>query len=72
MGYQPKKATFTVARDSKNQRIFTAVNRRAKFVCKRLGKRTKLTESDMRKAKTMGSYKLYAYNAAGVRQPVRV
>lgn len=68
--YKPRKATFTV-KGEKSDRIFTPVNRRAHIVAKKLGKRTKVTVADLKKAKGMGSYKLCAYNAEGELKPVR-
>lgn len=55
--YKPRKATFAVAGVGAN-RIFSPVNKRAKTVAKKLGKRTRITVADMRKAKSMGSYRL--------------
>jgi hypothetical protein len=55
--FKPRKATFSVRKEN-GQRLFTPVNRRAKIVAKKLGKRTRVTLADMRKAKTMGSYRL--------------
>lgn len=55
--FKPRKATFRVTGE-KGARIFVPVNRRAKIVAKKLGKRTRVTVADLKKAKSMGSYKL--------------
>lgn len=57
-----RKATFTVTGKGK-ERVFTAVNKRAKTVCKKLGKRTKVTASELKSSVGKGSYKFYAYQA---------
>jgi hypothetical protein len=64
--YKPRKATFTVE-IVKGQRHFTAVNKRAKTVCKKLGKRTKttLTLQELRSTINKGSYKFFAYTPDG-------
>lgn len=64
--YKPRKATFTVTGKGKD-RIFTPVNKRAKTVARKLGKRTRVTVADMQRAKTMGSYKLVQYTDKGLR-----
>ena len=55
-----KKATFTVE-TVKGKRVFTAVNKRAHYVAKRLGKRTKVSVTDLKRTKSMGSYKMYQW-----------
>ena len=57
-----RKATFSVE-VIKGQRVFTAVNRRAKIVCSKNGKRTKLTLSQLKSSVNKGSYKFFAYGA---------
>lgn len=69
--YKPRKATFTVEGKGK-ERIFAPVNRRAHIVAKKLGKRTRVTVEDIRKAKSLGSYRLYFYDKAGALKPVSV
>ena len=64
--FKPRKATFT-EKTEKSQRVFVPVNKRAKTVARKLGKRTRLTVADMKKAKKMGSYKLYKYTESGLR-----
>lgn len=58
------KATFTVE-TVKGQRVFTAVNKRAHSVCKRLGKRRKLTAKELKSTKGLGSYRMYQYVPKG-------
>lgn len=65
--YKPRKATFLCAGKGA-ERVFTPVNRRAKIVAKKAGKRTKVTVSDLKSGK--GSYKFYFYDKAGVLKPI--
>lgn len=61
-----RKATFTVEGNGKD-RVFTAVNKRAKTVAKKLGKRTKLTASELKSTQGKGTYKFYAYTDSGLK-----
>lgn len=65
-----RKATFTVE-TVKGERVFTAVNKRAHIVLKKLGKRTKASASLLKQAVGMGSYKLYQYGADGTLKAIR-
>lgn len=49
--YKPpvRKATFTVEK-TKGKRVFHAVNKRAHKLAKRVGKRSKLTSSELKQA----------------------
>ncbi len=58
--FKPRKATFTVKK-VKGARIFTPVNKRAKHVARKAGKRTKLTVADLKKLKGTGTYKYFVY-----------
>lgn len=69
--YKPRKATFTSEGKGKD-RIFTPVNKRAKTVVKKAGKRTKVTLADLAKTKDIGSYVYYVYTAKGVLAPLKV
>lgn len=62
--YQGRKATFAV-KLVKGQRVFTPVNRRAKIVARKLGKRTRITLAEMRQTQGKGSYTFYAYTSVG-------
>ena len=62
--YTSRKATFSV-KLVKGQRVFTPVNRRAKIVARKLGKRTRITLAEMRKTQGNGSYTFYAYTSVG-------
>lgn len=68
--YAPK-ATFKVTKTTKQGRVFTPVNKRAKIVAKRLSKRTKITVQELRSSVGKGSYKFYQYNADGTLSPIR-
>lgn len=59
-GVKARKATFTVTGVGAD-RIFTPVNKRAKTVARKAGKRTKVTVSDLRKLKGTGTYRYYQY-----------
>lgn len=61
--YQPK-ATFNVAKVN-NQRFFTPVNKRARIVVRKAGKRKGLTASQLKAQVGKGSYKFFAYAVAG-------
>lgn len=61
MGTITKKATFTVAGKGK-ERIFTPVNKRAKCVAKKLGKRTKVTAAELRSSVGKGTYTFWVYS----------
>jgi hypothetical protein len=67
--YKPRKATFVVTGKGVD-RVFTPVNRRAKTVAKKAGKRTKVTVADLKALVGKGSYKFYFYDKAGVLKPV--
>lgn len=71
MGTITRKATFTVVGEGK-ERIFTPVNKRAKCVAKKLGKRTKVTAAELRSSVGKGSYKFYQYNADKSLKAIRV
>lgn len=62
-----RKATFTVAK-VKGQRVFTAVNKRAKTVARKAGKRTKVTVADLKKLQGSGTYVYYAYTDSGLKK----
>lgn len=55
-----RKATF-----KKSGEFFTPVNKRAKTVAKKAGKRTRVTLADLKKLKNTGSYKYYEYVGKG-------
>ena len=61
--YAPK-ATFEV-KVVKGVRQFTAVNKRAKAVAKKLGKRKHLSMNELKNSVGKGSYKFYAYGVKG-------
>lgn len=65
-----RKATFTVE-TVKGKRVFTAINKRAHNVAKRLGKRSKITLAEMRQTKGLGSYKMYQYTKEGTLKPIK-
>jgi len=67
---KPRKATFTVE-TVKGARLFTAVNERAHIVCRKGGKRTKLTVKELKALVGAGTYKFYAYNDKGELKPVK-
>lgn len=69
--FKARKATFKVVKGSGNEQVLTAVNRRAHIVAKKLGKRSLVTRAQLKATSGKGSYKIYIYNAAGVRQPLR-
>lgn len=60
MGAYTRKATF-VETKVKGVRVFTAVNKRAKTVVKRAGKRTKVTASELKALKGKGTYTFWKY-----------
>ncbi len=68
--FTPRKATFTVTKE-KGQRVFHAVNKRAHTVCKKAGKRTMLTASQLKAQVGKGSYKFYQYNDNGALKPIK-
>ncbi len=61
MGSYSAKATFTVTKDKGGKRVFHAVNKRAKTVCRKAGKRTTLTTAELKKLVGKGSYRFFAY-----------
>lgn len=69
--FKPRKATFKVEGEGK-KRVFHAVNRRAHIVCRKAGKRTKLSASELKALVGKGTYKFYAYDQAGNLKAVRV
>lgn len=71
--YQGRKATFTVSKNNKNVRAFTAVNKPAHAVTKKLGKRgTHATVSmqELRASVGAGSYRFYYYTDTGALKPI--
>lgn len=62
-----RKATFTVAK-VKGSRIFTPVNKRAKTVARKAGKRTRVTVADLKKLQGSGTYVYYAYTDSGLKK----
>lgn len=68
--YKPKKATFTVVGAGKT-RVFTVVNKRAKYVARKAGKRTKITVAELRALKGTGTYKYFAYAPNGDLKAIR-
>lgn len=56
------KATF-ISEVVKGKRVFTAVNKRAHTVCKKSGKKTKLSVTELKASVGKGSYKFYEYKA---------
>lgn len=69
MGNFHPKATFTTEGKGKN-RVFTAVNKRAHNVCKKAGKRSKLTYEQLKALKGTGTYKYYEW-VEGELKPIR-
>lgn len=69
--FKPRKATFTVKK-VKGVRIFTPVNKRAKIVARKAGKRTKVTVADLKKLKNSGSYKYFAYTSEGTLKAIKL
>jgi len=67
----PRKATFTVE-TVKGERLFTAVNRRAHTVCRKAGKRSKLSAKELKALVGQGTYKFYAYGDKGELKAIRV
>lgn len=67
---KPRKATFTVEGKGK-ERVFTAVNKRAHIVCRKAGKRSKLTAAALKAMVGKGTYKFYAYDNEGNLKAVR-
>lgn len=67
---KPRKATFTVE-VIKGKRQFTAVNKRAHTVARKLGKRTKLSLAELKSTVGKGSYKFYAYGVDGTLKPIK-
>lgn len=70
MSYAPK-ATFKVAKTTKQGRVFTPVNKRAKTVAKKLGKRTIISVQELKSTVGKGSYKFYQYTQDGSLKPIR-
>ena len=66
-----RKATFKVKKVN-GKRVFYAVNKRAMRVCRKAGKRTKVTVAELKALKDSGSYKYYAYNDEGLLKPIRL
>ena len=62
-----RKATFNVAK-VKGSRTFVPVNKRAKTVVKKAGKRTKVTVADLKKLEGSGTYVYYAYTDSGLKR----
>ena len=65
----PRVASFTV-KSEKGVKIFTPVNKRAKKLALKAGKRTRLTGSDLKKFD--GYYKLQAYTSAGTLKNIKL
>jgi hypothetical protein len=65
-----RKATFNVE-VIKGQRVFTAVNKRAHTVARKLGKRSKLTVAELKSSVGKGSYKFYQYTSEGTLKPIK-
>lgn len=68
---KPRKATFMVISTTKHGRVFAPVNKRAKFVARRLGVRTKITVQALKASQSVGSYKFYFYDSAGQLKPIK-
>lgn len=66
--YAPK-ATFKVEGTGK-QRVFRAVNKRAKNVARKLGKRSVLSYEELKSTVGKGTYKFYAYQGDTLK-PIR-
>lgn len=71
--YKAKKATFLLLppKTAKHDRVFSPVNKRAKFVAKKLGVRTKITAAALKASKNAGTYKFYFYDSEGALKPIR-
>lgn len=65
----PRVASFSV-RKEKGQRIFTPVNKRAKRLAVKVGKRTRVTAAELKQFK--GYYKLRQYNGKGELKAIKV
>lgn len=63
----PRKATFEVKKE-KGVRVFTPVNKRAKKMARKLGKRTRLGVAELRQFK--GYHQLYQYSGGNLKRIV--
>ena len=71
--FQGGKATFSV-KLVKGQRQFTAVNKRAHNVTKKLGKRNRhatVTLAELKSTQGKGTYRFFAYTSTGALAPIR-
>lgn len=66
-----RKATFKVVKTKTGEREFLAVNKRAHHVCKRAGKRSRLSAKALKSMVGKGSYKFYAYTDTGALKAIR-
>lgn len=67
-----RKATFTVTKTKNGERVFSPVNKRARTVARKLGKRTRISAAELRSTKGKGSYTFYAYTDNGSLKAIRV
>ncbi len=58
-----RKATFVET----SKGVFRPVNKRAKYVAHKLGKRTKVSISELRSTKGKGTYTFYKYTDNGLK-----
>jgi hypothetical protein len=69
--YKPKKATFMVNKNKAGERVFTAVNKRAHSVVRKLGKRKHVSVQDLRASVGAGTYTFWAYSSDGSLSRIR-
>jgi hypothetical protein len=65
--FKSRKATFKVVETTKHGRVFAPVNKRAKTVVNKLGKRTKVTVQELKSTDGKGTYKFYMYTDSGLK-----
>lgn len=69
--YKAKKATFSVVKTKGGERVFTAVNKRAHTVVRKLGKRKHVTVQQLRASVGAGTYTFWAYGTDGSLSRIR-
>lgn len=65
-----RKATFRL-RIKDGKKFYVAVNKRAKYVCRRAGKRSILSHAVLKSYVGAGSYEFYYYNSNGLLKPIK-
>lgn len=71
MGSYSRKATFKLSVAKDKEVTFVAVNKRGHYVCKQVGRKSKIAKSQLKELVGKGSYTFWFYDKTGTLKPIK-